>query len=66
MLIFLLRLHLIVRFGHGFPWTSPLGAVLEAVSLAGDHGGVGAPGCSECLSSDFYPQQLLLLTAESQ
>lgn len=23
-------------------------------------------GCSECLSSDFYPQQLLLLTADSQ
>lgn len=63
---FSVRLHLVVRFGHGFLWTS-LGAVLEAFSLAGaGGGGGGVPGCSECLSSDFYTQQLLILTAESR
>lgn len=59
------RFHLFVSFGHGFPWTS-LGVVLEAFSLAGAAGGSGPPRCSECPSSDFYPQQLLIGTAESQ
>lgn len=61
---FSVMLHLGVYFDHSILWTS-FGAVLVALCLPWAGGG-GALGCSECLSNDFYPQQLLILTAESR
>lgn len=61
---FSVRPHIGVYFDHSILWTF-FGAVLVAFCLAWTGGG-GALGCSECLSSDFYPQQLLILAAESR
>lgn len=61
---FSVRLLLGVYFDHSILWTL-FSAVLVAFCLAWAGGG-GVLGCSECLSNDFYPQQLLILTAESR
>lgn len=62
---FSVRLHLGVYFDHSSILWTFFGAVLVAFCLAWAGGG-DALGCSECLGSDFYPQQLLILTADSQ